>query len=88
MGQHCKRLVDLDLQGVPFISDKGLANVLSHGLLSELSLAECAITDVTLKNIARFCFASVITFNFYFILKPPIQQNNVLLDMLILVSSL
>ena len=54
--------MDLDLQGVPFISDRGLVAVLEHGLLHDLSLAECAVTDLTLQNIAKFCFASVIIF--------------------------
>ena len=59
LGQHCKKIQDLDLQGVPFINDRGLKEVISNGLLSELSLAECAVTDLTLQNIAKFCFASV-----------------------------
>lgn len=52
----------MDLQGVPFISDRGILDVLSNGLLCELSLAECAISDLTLNNIAKFCFASVSPF--------------------------
>jgi len=38
--------------------------VLEHGLLHDLSLAECAVTDVTLQNIAKFCFASIKNLNF------------------------
>ncbi|XP_065071249.1 uncharacterized protein LOC135695947, partial [Rhopilema esculentum] len=59
VGLYCKNLQILDLQGVPFISDRGLLDVLSSGLLEELTLAECAITDTTLRNIANYCSLTI-----------------------------
>lgn len=59
LGEHCKKLTNLDLQGVPFVSDAGLINVLLNGELTNLSLAECAITDVTLRRITKHCSSTV-----------------------------
>ena len=37
--------------------------VVFHVLSWLLSLAECAVTDLALQNIAKFCFALVIIFS-------------------------
>eukprot|EP00794_Sanderia_malayensis_P005243 gene5243-5907_t len=59
LGTHCQKLYCIDLQGVPFVSDEGLLEVLRNGLVCKLSLAECAVTDVTLRNIVRFCSSTI-----------------------------
>eukprot|EP00112_Aurelia_sp_Birch-Aquarium-sp1_P022087 Seg611.7 transcript_id=Seg611.7/GoldUCD/mRNA.D3Y31 product="SCF E3 ubiquitin ligase complex F-box protein grrA" protein_id=Seg611.7/GoldUCD/D3Y31 len=64
LGEHCKKLTNLDLQGVPFVSDAGLINVLLNGELTNLSLAECAITDVTLRRITKHCSSTIRNLNF------------------------
>ena len=66
LGEHCKKLASLDLQGVPFVSDAGLINVLKNGKVTNLSLAECAITDVTLRRIINHCSSTVCLCRFFF----------------------
>ncbi len=59
LGKYCKKLRRVDLQGVPFVDDDGLATIVENGMLEKLSLAECAVTDVTLRRIAKYCSSLV-----------------------------
>ena len=59
LGEHCKKLSNIELQGVPFVSDEGLLGIIMNGCIWNLSLAECAVTDITLRYIADYCSFSV-----------------------------
>ncbi|XP_064607051.1 F-box/LRR-repeat protein fbxl-1-like [Liolophura sinensis] len=59
IGKHCQKLRGLDLKGVCFLTDAALWPCLSRGQLRHLSLAECGISDVTLRWICQYLSETV-----------------------------
>ena len=51
--ERCPQLSHFNLQGVCFIGDEALKNVIKRGRLRSLNLAETSITDEGLKQLAE-----------------------------------
>lgn len=56
---HCPKLSSFDLKGMCYVTDHGLVPLARSKCLQSLSLAEAAITDFTLENIAKGCGAKL-----------------------------
>ena len=52
---HCPKLSSIDLKGVCFVTDHGVTPLTGSNNLERLSLAEAAIGDSTLENVAKSC---------------------------------
>ncbi|XP_064645007.1 uncharacterized protein LOC135498609 [Lineus longissimus] len=55
MSLYCKKIQHLDLKGVCFIGDAAVVPIIANRSLQTLSVAECNISDLTLRMLSVHC---------------------------------